>query len=125
MWYQYFIFAFIGIVLFVLASYASNGAFRYYQRLVESIILRNKIESILGINILKVPEDGLSFPGERLVNERYVKSWQDKSSQEFQKEVSHGGAQGICENVFRAFQAAGVLLFLYSIIMILVLFLNG
>ena len=119
--FHYFFLMMGPLLVLVLSQIALRGTFRAYQRFLEAVTMRAKIEQALSLTIPQnVPQgEGVYWPREALIPRRHLKSRLDRSSsEEFLDKEKHQGYQRITRFLVRSFQAAAlillVLLFLAS-----------
>jgi hypothetical protein len=112
--YHFFALGVGAIVLFVISRSAPQGTFREYQRLLEAITFRAKIEQELGLT-QPLPQNmdttNRYWSSEPMVAPRHITSRNAYvSSADFIKENVTKGYQGIAIHLFQKFQWLSVLL---------------
>ena len=113
-WYQY-LFVTVGpILIFVVSEIAIGGTFRLYQRFLESITMRAKIEQIIGLTEEAAHQSEDEYwPLEPIIPMRYLKARRESaSSEEFIEKFSKAGYHRNSMYLFRGFQAVSVIMFL-------------
>lgn len=103
-------------LLFLVAEFGKRGSRRIYQRIIETIAMRAKIEQSLGLtNQTAFDQDGenIYWIGEAICMPRHISDRrQYESSQQFVDEAMKGGYQIVVERVFLAFQIFSGIMFL-------------
>lgn len=110
LWYDY-VFLIIGPILaFSLSSIAKGGTFRLYQRFLEAVVMRAKIEQMSGM--LEVDSSDGSYWGEEpLVPTRQLEARKNHAtSQEFINAHRDAGYQKSTKNLLLVFQAISCVL---------------
>jgi hypothetical protein len=80
------------ILIFLISTIAVNGSFRMYQRYLEAVTTRAKIEQELGLTKTRWGEADSYWRFESLIPKRHIESREGhKSSEEFIKEYSTKG----------------------------------
>lgn len=118
-WYHFIILTAGPILSLLASSIASDGTFRLYQRFLESVTMRAKLEQVLGFT--KIPQfdssiENLYWQNEGIVAPRHIESRKEfDSSKSFLEKFSRKGYHHSTKMLFRGFQVLSVL-FLFSLI---------
>lgn len=99
-------------VVFALALLAHTGTFRFYQRFLEAVTVRAKLEQQLGLTQPRVTDTSENeyWPEEPFVATRHIRSRRTKTSEEFIKKYSRQGYQKPTVRLFCFFQCVAILL---------------
>ena len=115
-WYHFAALCVGPMLLFAVSANAIAGSFRLYQRFIEAVTVRAKIEQELGLTKVLSRDTGevdSYWPSEPLVPCRHIESRKMyESSTAFIREVSGKGYHGITSRLFWGIQWLGVLMFM-------------
>jgi hypothetical protein len=103
-------------ILYIVADNAKGGTFREYQRLLEAIVFRAKIEQELGLTKERTSDTEASnryWANEPFIPSRHIQSRiESGSSQEFVQKYSDKGYQGLTNSLFDKFRILSAVMFL-------------
>jgi hypothetical protein len=106
-WYHFLILCIGPILLYIVANSAVSGTSRLYQRYLETVTTRAKIEQELSLTVKQNQTEKHSegyWKAEPFISFRHIENRQStKSSDEFIKSFSSKGNQKITLELFRAF----------------------
>ena len=115
-WYDFAALCVGPVLLFGIATNAIAGTYRPYQRFIEAIAVRAKIEQKLGLTKeFANSADNINayWPSEPLVLRRHIESRKMyESSDEFIREVADKGYQRIISRLFRGVQWLSTFMFI-------------
>jgi hypothetical protein len=119
-WYHFVFLCIAPVLIFTFSTIAIQGTFRVYQRLLESITVRAKIEQGLGLTSKQpggADDSDTYWQSEPIIPYRHIKSRKDyESSKVFIDEHIAKGLQLWAGRLFRAFQwMSGVLLVIFAL----------
>ena len=103
------------LLVFTLSEIALDGTFRLYQRFLEAITIRAKLEQALNLTLPQhAPKrEHCYWTGESLIPDRHRESRLEMgSSNEFIDRMKHKGYQQITRLLLRSFQGAAIILLL-------------
>jgi hypothetical protein len=107
-WYHFAALSIGPILIFVISRNAQDGTFRFYQRFLEAITVRAKIEQELGLtkqHSKQSNKNGNYWSSEPFIAARHIKSRTAyESSETFIKYNSDKGYQKLTVQLFRSFQ---------------------
>lgn len=111
-WHHYAFLCLGPILILAVSRIAKEGVFREYQRLLETITVRAKIEQELGMTTRRENDRGgpdLYWKSEPIIPRRHLLArHKHESSQTFMDEYNRKGLQHSAESLFRAFQWLGI-----------------
>lgn len=113
---EYYLLLLAGPVIAVaLARIARDGTFRFYQRFLEAVTMRAKLEQALGLTKPgTLPSKANDYwKDEPLIPKRYLDAREDKNaltSEDFIKKYSHLGYQGATRKLLVTIQIVSILL---------------
>jgi flagellar biosynthesis protein FliQ len=114
-WYQFAILCFGPVLIFLISTIAIDGTFRLYQRFVEVVTTRAKVEQKLGLTEGHLGNSNAAhsyWQSEPLVPPRHIKSRRNsESSEAFIEKYSKRGYHLWTTRLFRGFQGISVLMF--------------
>ena len=112
-WEHYLYLLVAPVMIFVLAAFMKYSLFRTYRRFIEVIATRAKVEAVLGLNELTVPDDSPYWGGETLIAKRHAAHRSDHhTSEAFVEFASKRGLYSIYKNVVVALQIISVAILL-------------
>lgn len=121
-WYHFTILSFGPILIFIISTIAIGGGFRFYQRFLEGVTFRAKIEQRLGLTekgSKEKSESELYWKTEPLIPSRHIDSRETSvSSEEFIKKYLTEGYHLWTKRLFHVFQVLGILMLMAIILMI-------
>ena len=118
-WYHFIILLFVPLLIVIISEIGKKGTFRFYQRFIETVTVRAKIEHELGFtnNRLVTPKSKDWWKFEQIIPPRHLEKRSDyNSSEEFVKDKKHSGYQGVIEKMFDTFIILGCFLISFCII---------
>ena len=114
-WYHYLFISVGPILTYLVSNIAVDGTFRLYQRFLESVTMRAKIEQVLGLTDNHEARQGdkkFYWSKEPIVPPRHLKARRDCiSSEEFIKKYSKAGYHRSTFQLFRSFQILSAIMF--------------
>ena len=112
MWYQY-AFLIVGPVMTIsLSSIAMGGTYRLYQRFLEAVVMRAKVEQMSGMHETNSTE-GAYWEGESLVPTRHHENrTKHSTSKNFIEAYKNEGYQKSTRHLLFVFQAVSIVLIL-------------
>jgi hypothetical protein len=114
-WYHLAILCVGPVLIFVVSKIAIDGTFRLYQRFLEAVTIRAKIEQELGLTKKHSVNSNATnsyWQSEPIIPLRHIESRKDyKSSDSFIREHSRKGYHFWTIRLFRTFQCVSVLMF--------------
>ena len=113
-WYHPIALLVAPIMIYAISNLAIRGSFRFYQRFVEAVMIKAKIDQRL--ELTRKDWTNINLPitywqNEPLIPERYINARsKSSSSADFYNEVAHGGYHKYAKWLFYTFQVLSIAL---------------
>ncbi len=104
--------------MYALTHYGKEGTYRFYQRFIETVTIKAKLQNIAGLDVPGVDfSEEFGWRSEPVIPDRHVASTIEfENSSQFKNALDRKGYQGVVESLLFSFKILSIILATYIVV---------